>query len=58
MDIFSVICFAAGSRASDVHIVAFNPPLLRIKGSLQPMAEITPLTPDEIDKAFRQLTTH
>ena len=57
MDIFSVICFAAGSRASDVHIVAFNPPLLRIKGSLQPMADITPLTPDEIDQAFRQLTT-
>jgi len=57
MDILAVVRLAATKRASDVHIVAFNPPLLRVKGSLQPVAEMAPLTPDEIDQSFREITT-
>lgn len=57
MNIFSIVHLAAAKHASDVHIVAFNPPLLRVKGNIQPVTEVAPLTPDEIDQAFCQITT-
>ena len=57
MDILSVVRLAAEKGASDVHIVAFNPPILRIKGAMQPVAEVQPLTPDDIDQALSQITT-
>ena len=57
MDILSIVRLAAARDASDVHIVAFSPPLLRVTGSMQAIAEMAPLTPDEIDQAFKQITT-
>ncbi|MFC2056190.1 type IV pilus twitching motility protein PilT [Chloroflexota bacterium] len=57
MDILSVVRLAAEKGASDVHIVAFSPPLLRVKGAMQPVAEMEPLTPDDIDQAFNQITS-
>jgi len=57
MDIFSIVRLAATKRASDVHMVAYNPPILRVNGSVQPVTEMATLTPDEIDQAFRQITT-
>ncbi len=57
MDILSVIHLAAEKRASDVHLVAFSPPVLRIKGAMQPVADMQPLTPDDIEQAFTQLTS-
>ncbi len=38
-------------------LVASSPPLLRINGSLQSVNGAEPLTPDEINAAFLQLTT-
>ncbi len=57
MDILSVVRLAGEKGASDVHIVAFNPPLLRVKGAVQPLADMQPLTPDDIDQAFKQITS-
>ncbi len=57
MDILSVVHIAAEKRASDVHIVAFNPPLLRVKGAMQPIAEMPSLTPDDIEQGFKQITS-
>jgi twitching motility protein PilT len=57
MDIFPVINLAAARGASDLHLIADNPPLLRIHGELQPVADAPPLTPDDINQAFNQLTS-
>jgi twitching motility protein PilT len=57
MDILAVVRLAAEKKASDVHIVAFSPPLFRVRGGMQPVVEMAPLTPDEIDQALQQITT-
>jgi twitching motility protein PilT len=57
MDILSVVHLASEKGASDVHIVAFSPPLLRVKGTMQPVAEMQSLTPDDIAQAFKQITS-
>ena len=57
MDILSLVHLAAEKGASDLHIVAFSPPLLRVKGAMQPVVEMEPLTPDDIDQAFKQITS-
>jgi twitching motility protein PilT len=57
MDIFSLLNLAKAGAASDLHLVAFSPPLLRINGSLEPLADSPPLTPDDIAQAFDQLTS-
>jgi twitching motility protein PilT len=57
LDILNLVRFAAAKGASDIHIVAFNPPLLRVKGSMQPVAETAALTPDEIDRSLSELVT-
>ena len=57
MDILSVVRLAAEKGASDLHIVAFSPPLLRVKGAMQPVADMQPLTPDDIDQALKQISS-
>ena len=57
MDIFSLLRLAKSRGASDLHIVAANPPLFRINGSLDAATDIPPLTPDDIGQCFKQITT-
>jgi len=57
MDIFSLLNVAKAKVASDLHLVAFNPPLLRIDGSLEPLTGSLPLTPDDVDQALSQITS-
>jgi twitching motility protein PilT len=57
MDIFSLLNLATSKGASDLHLVASSPPLLRINGLLQPATDIPPLTPDDINDAFNQITS-
>ena len=57
MDILSLVHLAAEKKTSDVHIVAFSPPMFRIRGAMQPVTEMASLTPDEIDQALQQITT-
>jgi len=57
MDIFPLLYLAASKGASDLHLVASSPPLLRINGLLQPAASILPLTPEDTNQAFNQLTS-
>jgi len=57
MDILSTVRLAAAKGASDLHLVALSPPILRIKGSLEPVADMPPLTPDDINQAFEQITS-
>ncbi len=57
MDIFSLLDQAKSRSASDLHLVASSPPILRIYGSLEPVEDMEPLTPDNINEAFAQITT-
>jgi len=57
VDIFSVLNLAATKDASDLHLVASSPPLFRIHGVLQPVADMPSLTPDDTNQAFQQITS-
>ncbi len=57
MDILELLRTAKDRAASDVHLVASSPPLLRIDGSLQAVNGTSPLSGEEIKQAFDQLTT-
>ena len=57
MDIFSLLNLAKAKAASDLHLVASSPPMLRIDGSLEPVADMALLTPDDINQALTQITT-
>ena len=57
MDISSLLHKAKSMGASDLHLVISSPPLLRINGELQALGDATPLTADEINQAFLQVTT-
>ena len=57
MDIFPLLHLVKSNRASDLHFVAFSPPLLRVNGLCEPVAGMAPLTPDDINQAFHQITS-
>ena len=57
MDVFLLLQTAKLRDASDLHMVVSSPPLLRVKGSLEPVNGTAPMTPSEISAAFLQLTT-
>jgi twitching motility protein PilT len=57
MDIFSLIQFAKSKGASDIHLLAFSPPLLRIDGLLESVSDMPPITSDDIEQAFKQISS-
>jgi len=57
MDILSLLNLAKAKAASDLHLVASSLPILRIDGSLEPVADMALLTPDDINQALIQITT-
>jgi twitching motility protein PilT len=57
MDIFTLVNSAMSKRGSDLHLIAGQPPLLRIDGLLQPEEEGPPLTEEAISQAFNQITS-
>jgi len=57
MDAPTLLEAAKTRGASDLHLVVDSPPLIRLKGSLEPLNGRIPLSPSEINEAFVQLTT-
>ena len=57
MDILSVVRLAAEKGASDLHLMVDNPPTLRIKGAMEPIADMQPLTSDDLSQAFSQIAS-
>jgi twitching motility protein PilT len=57
MDIFTLFRTAKSKSASDLHMVAASPPLLRVNGSLERVDGLMSLTAEDISQAFLQLTT-
>ena len=57
MDIFQLIELAQSKDASDLHLVAASPPMLRIHGALEPVEGGELLEADSINQAFAQIAT-
>jgi len=57
MDVFSLLRTGSSRRASDLHMVVGSPATFRIDGALVPLDGSAPLTPEDINEAFLQLTT-
>ena len=51
MDIQSLLQLAKSRGASDLHLVVYSPPILRIDGVLQPEVDMAPLTAEDIEDA-------
>lgn len=57
MDIFALLRTGKSRQASDLHMVAGSPAAFRVRGSLEPVNGIAPLTAEDVNEAFLQLTT-
>jgi twitching motility protein PilT len=57
LDIFSLLRISKSKRASDLHMVVGSPSILRVDGSLVSANGAVPLTAEDINEAFIQLTT-
>ena len=57
MDIFELLHGASLKGASDLHLVVSSPPLLRVNGALIAVDRAEILTPNDISRAFLQITT-
>jgi twitching motility protein PilT len=57
MDIFSLLKTGKSRRASDLHMVVGSPATFRIDGSLEPVNGAGPLSSEDINEAFLQITT-
>ncbi len=57
MDLLAMIRLAAEKGASDVHLVTASPPIFRIHGTLQPVPNMSILTPEDMAQGFQQVTT-
>jgi len=57
MDVFSLLRTAVLNRATDLHMGVGNPATFRIDGALVPANGTVPLSPEDVNEAFLQLTT-
>jgi twitching motility protein PilT len=57
MDIIALLKLAKSKRASDLHLVVARPPSLRIDGQLVPVDDQPLLKSEDIEEAFRQMTS-
>lgn len=55
MDIHHLFSETIRLNASDLHLIAGYPPMLRIDGKLTPMADTTPLSPADIEQLVYQI---
>jgi len=57
MDVFELLNIGKSRRASDLHMVVGSPATFRIDGSLEPVDGTGPLSSEDINEAFLQITT-
>jgi twitching motility protein PilT len=57
MDVFSLLRIGKSKRASDLHMVVGSPSILRVDGFLVAANGVVPLTAEDINEGFIQLTT-
>ena len=56
MDVFELLRLGKSRQASDLHLVTGSPATFRINGFLEPADSVGPLTAEDINEAFLQLT--
>ena len=56
-DFIALLQLAKSKGASDLHIVVYSPPLLRINGDLMPSDDLPALTAEDIDQALNKILT-
>lgn len=56
MDIFELITIAKMKQASDLHLAAGSPPLIRVNGNLTQIDHYQSLTGEDVKGAFMQIT--
>ena len=57
MDIFQLLTIVKAREASDLHISAGSPPLIRVNGDLTHIDHLAPLTIEEVKSVFLQIVT-
>ena len=57
MDVLSLLREGKSQKASDLHLVVASPAMFRINGSLELANGAVPLTAEEVNEAFLQITT-
>ena len=57
MDVLSLLREGKSQKASDLHLVVASPAMFRINGSLELVNGAVPLTAEEVNEAFLQITT-
>lgn len=57
MDIFSLLKTGKSRRASDLHLVVGTPATFRVDGSLEAADGAAPLSSEDVNEAFLQITT-
>ena len=57
MDIFNLLTIAQSKKASDLHLSAGNPPLIRVNGNLARIDNFGPLAGEEVKGAFMQIVS-
>lgn len=57
MDVFALLREGKARRASDLHLVVASPTMFRVDGSMQAVNGGAPLSHEEVNEAFLQLTT-
>jgi twitching motility protein PilT len=57
INIIDLLWLTKKMEASDLHLVVGSSPMVRIHGSLMPLDNMDPLTPEEISETFIRLTT-
>ncbi|MDP2932088.1 MAG: PilT/PilU family type 4a pilus ATPase [Chloroflexota bacterium] len=57
MDIFPLFHLARAKNASDIHLIVNGPPMLRVNGSLEAVADTAPLAPEDVKQMLNQITT-
>ncbi|MBP1706404.1 MAG: twitching motility protein [Chloroflexi bacterium] len=57
MDVVALIRIAKSKNASDLHLTVGSPAMLRVHGELVPAEDEIPLTPEDMQEAFDQMTT-
>jgi twitching motility protein PilT len=57
MDIFKLMTIAQDKNASDLHLSAGSPPLIRVNGDLMNIDHFAPMTTEELQADFVQIAT-
>ncbi|MGD0795555.1 MAG: PilT/PilU family type 4a pilus ATPase [Dehalococcoidales bacterium] len=56
-DFIALLQLAKSKGASDLHIVVYSPPLMRINGDLMPSTDLPALTDEDIEQGLNKLLT-